>query len=152
MTQEFVHVTGVPIPQGSKNSFRHSRTGKVVVVESQHNKLQAWRSKIGYAWKRQAGIKITGPVHVTLDFYMPRPQNHYGTGRNAGKLKDWAPKYCDKKPDGDKLVRAVLDALTIAGAIEDDARVVRYWVNKMYADEPGAEGVSLIVCSMDNTR
>lgn len=42
-----------------------------------------------------------------------RPQSHFGTGRNAGKLKSSAPREGDVRriPDCDKVLRAVMDAL-----------------------------------------
>jgi Holliday junction resolvase RusA-like endonuclease len=56
--------------------------------------------------------------------YFPRPKSHYGTGRNAGKLKATAPTHNDGKPDRDNLDKAILDAMTGIGFMRDDKQVV----------------------------
>lgn len=72
---------------------------------------------------------LLAPSTVVIDFYLPRPAS--------------APKHRtlpDRRPDLDKLIRSTLDALTTAGAIEDDARVVEVIARKHYAlDRPGAK-------------
>ena len=92
----------------------------------------------------RAGI-VTGPVRVELVFTFERPASHYGTGRNAGKVKDSAPGWPDTKWAGDidKLTRAVFDSLTAGGVIEDDARVVEASVSKVWC-VPGAPGGVLV--------
>ena len=50
---------------------------------------------------------ITGPVLLKLSFCMPRPKNHYRTGKMAGVLKDSAPKYHTGRPDIDNLQKFV---------------------------------------------
>lgn len=64
------------------------------------------------------------PVFVSLDFYLDRPQY----------LKPDQHKPYTKTPDLDKLCRAVLDALTIAGVLHDDAQVDALRATKSYAD------------------
>jgi Holliday junction resolvase RusA-like endonuclease len=75
---------------------------------------------------------------VKIEFRFPRHNSHFGTGKNVGKLKASAPKFVAVKPDVDKLIRAVLDALTDAGVFRDDSRVVQVSATKIYADKPGA--------------
>ena len=78
-------------------------------------------------------------------FTFERPASHYGTGRNAGRVKDSAPDWPDTKWTGDidKLTRAVFDSLTAGGVIEDDARVVEAAVSKAWC-VPGAPGGVLV--------
>ena len=71
--------------------------------------------------------------------YFPRPRAHYGTGRNANRLKDSAPLWHDKRPDVDKLARAVLDAITESGTLRDDCQVVALSARKRY----GPPGVAI---------
>jgi hypothetical protein len=69
---------------------------------------------------------------VWLTFTVRRPATHYGTGRNALTLKPNAPAHPRGRPDLDKLIRATLDALKDAGALVDDANVVRLAATKCY--------------------
>ena len=141
-------VFGTPAPQGSKKAFARTNktTGKTTVslVESAGDRLKEWRSEVHAAAmvaKVQAGwAPVNGPVMVEIMFYLPRPKAHYGSGRNAGVLKDWVPAVPTTRPDGDKLARAVLDALTSAAVYVDDSQVVDLHASKRFADgrEPGA--------------
>lgn len=131
-------VYGMPAPQGSK---RH--VGDGVMVESS-KRVKPWRQDVKHAaldaisgrgWQQPAGA-----VWVAITFRLPRPKGHYGTGRNAGLIKDSAPRRPAVRPDIDKLVRSTLDALTESGAVRDDAQVVSLSTSKFYADgeQPGA--------------
>ena len=75
--------------------------------------MKPWRRQVAAAYRDHCfGDMLDGPVIVTVDFYLPRPKSHYGTGRNAGALKPSAPAEHLTMPDLDKLTRAVGDALT----------------------------------------
>lgn len=125
-------VSGVPMPQGSKNAYR--RGNKVVLVESSKG-LPGWRTAV----REGAAVlpRLVGEVHVELIFAMPRPKSHYRTGRFAHLLKPSAPLFHSVKPDVDKLERAVFDALTQAGVVEDDCRIVSSCSQKVYSLSPG---------------
>lgn len=129
------YVTGTPVPQGSKRAFKHVHTGRVVMTDDNPN-LEAWRAKVAHVARAEwAGRDpITVPVVASLVFYLPRPKSHYGTGRNAGILKDSAPLLPAVKPDLDKLVRSVFDSLTTAGVWKDDALCWGESAWKNYAD------------------
>lgn len=148
MTQVQFFVQGLPVTQGSKNVYTNKKTGKPILTESRHAELQRWRTLIALRWKQQQAAKLTGAIAAQLDYYMPRPKSHFGTGRNAHKLKPSAPYYCAVKPDVDKLDRAVFDALTQAGAIEDDARIVIINAVKMYANKPAQQGVNITLAQV----
>jgi crossover junction endodeoxyribonuclease RusA len=68
---------------------------------------------------------MVGPVSVEMIFTLPKP-------KSAPKLRKTMP---DRKPDLSKLVRSTEDALTDAGAWEDDARVVECRSAKRYPGE-----------------
>ncbi len=109
-------VPGTPRGKGSANWIAKCVKGKWIAVQvsdkaAKRNK--AWEAKVAAnAWQWWGPEEtLKGAVAMHLDFYFLRPANHWGTGRNAGKLKDWAPREYFKKPDPDKLARAVLDAL-----------------------------------------
>jgi Holliday junction resolvase RusA-like endonuclease len=137
-------VAGVPVPQGSKRAFRHSKTGRVVMVDDNEN-LAAWRGLVEQrarqAWAGRPALTV--PLFGTLLFYLPRPAGHFGTGRNAGRVKDSAPLWPGVKPDLDKLQRAVFDSLTAAGVWKDDALCVGVSAWKHYADARPAPGLFL---------
>ena len=131
-----IFVPGTPAPQGSKRVGVNRATGRAVLIEAS-KQVKPWRAAVVEAWKSTGRETIPGPVAVWLRFDLVRPRGHYGTGRNARTLRPTAPAYPAVKPDLDKLVRSILDALTTAGAIEDDARVVSLSVSKHYAPVGG---------------
>lgn len=128
-------VYGVPIPQGSTKAFM--RPGmKFPVVTSDNAKTKPWRQAIVDAAREWLNgcAPLEGPVTVRVEFYLPRPKT--------------APKRVEapaKKPDLDKLLRAVCDALTSAGVWRDDAQVVSVTASKAFAggarDPRGAAGI-----------
>lgn len=110
-------VTGTPAPQGSK---RHVGGGRMIEASK---RLHPWRDKVIQAVKEQAEItdQLPGPLRVKMYFRINRPAK---------------PKY--EQPisrgvgDIDKLARAILDALTIGGLIEDDSHVISLSAEKRY--------------------
>lgn len=142
-------VNGNPAPQGSKRVGRNRATGRAVLIESS-TAVKPWRKAIADAWHAHGYAAVTGPVRVEAVYYLPRPKGHYGTGRNAGTLRPSAPRWPAVKPDVDKLDRACLDALTQAGAIDDDARVVALAVLKRYADDHPV-GARITIAPMTDT-
>ena len=115
-----VFVSGRPAPQGSK---RH--VGNGVMVESS-KAVKPWRQDVREAFltNGQPTETIAGAVRIELSFVMPRP---------VSTPKRSTPPAM-RKPDLDKLIRAVLDAIVSAGVIEDDARVVEIVASKRLAD------------------
>jgi Holliday junction resolvase RusA-like endonuclease len=128
-------VPGEPQPQGSTKAFKHRRTGRVMVT-SDNARLRPWRDAV--AWHaRQAllgGGPLIGPVKVRVEFRFSRPGGHFG----KRGLRPAAPREHVVRPDLDKLVRAVLDALSDAGVWRDDAQVVETRARKQYHEQPGA--------------
>lgn len=82
------------------------------------------------------------PVKLQAQFWFPRPKAHFGTGRNAATLKEWAPVFHTSKPDIDNLFKILKDALK-GVAWHDDSQVCVYdYSSKRYVDpslhgEPG---------------
>lgn len=121
-----LEVIGTPGPQGSKK-----HVGRGIMIESSA-KVKPWREAVVYA-AREEGKCVHGPVRVEMVFTLPKP-------KSAPKTRQTWP---DKKPDISKLVRSTEDALTDAGAWDDDARVVEYGrVAKVF---PGEDPDSLDV-------
>ena len=147
-----ITVYGKPVPQGSKQSQVIYQGGKPVikngrvltVVRNANDDLQNWRNQVAEAvlgeYVQQTpdagGVVpplMQGPVSLRIVFLKPRPKGHYGTGRNAGKLKESAPEWPTTRPDTLKLARAVEDALT--GVIwQDDSQVVAHDMAKRWGE------------------
>lgn len=119
------YVPGAPAPQGSK---RH--VGRGILIESS-KAVGPWRERVALvAHNTMVGRSvIDGAVAVKLDFVLPRPKS---TPKTRTPL-------AVKKPDSDKLARAILDSLTHV-VITDDSRVIDLHVRKRIAEigeEPG---------------
>lgn len=128
MDEFTLFVPGIPIPQGSARAFI---VGNRAVVTGANRKTKPWRAEVASAAMilRPEGF-TSGAVQIELHFFMPRPIH--------------LPKKYTRpttKPDLDKLIRAVLDALT--GVLwVDDSQVVEI-VAKKYYDLP--TGVSITI-------
>ena len=131
-------VPGIPKPQGSKRAFMPKGGTRPVMVEDAN--VKPWRVAIAWAAKEaQAGAPLrTGPLLLDVEFRFPRPLSHHVGGRADRPLRAPAPRWVERAPDLDKLVRAVGDALT-GTVYGDDRQIVRIWATKVYADVTGAE-------------
>jgi crossover junction endodeoxyribonuclease RusA len=122
-------VDGLPIAQGSLRAFVVK--GRAVVTQggdaARRASLGAWRQSVAARAKQAGATPVSGPVALTLTFRLPRPASR--------PKRERAP---DRKPDLDRLVRSVLDALT-GLAFRDDAQVVRLDAEKCYADPTRGE-------------
>jgi Holliday junction resolvase RusA-like endonuclease len=128
---EFV-VYGEAQPAGSKRAFMRPGAKFPVVVDA-NPKAGEWKQfvqlAVGQQWDSRPPLE--GPLFLAVYFYRPRPAGHYGSGRNADKIKDSAPIAPITRPDTTKLLRGVEDALT--GIIwKDDAQVVAQVAVKLY--------------------
>lgn len=121
-------VPGDAAPQGSK---RH--VGRGIMVESS-KKLGPWRERVALAAHGHGWTPGTGPVCVRLEFIRPRP---------VSTPKSRTPPAV-KKPDLDKLDRAILDALT-GIAYADDSQVVDLHSTKRIAEIGETPGVWITV-------
>lgn len=120
-----VSVLGAPVPQGSMKALGPRR-----MVHHNAEKLRPWRDTV--AWHLREEMAAAGmtepwdePLAVTATFVLPRPA--------SAPRRRWAP---DRKPDIDKLLRAALDSITLAGVAADDARVVHVAMSKVYGPIP----------------
>jgi Holliday junction resolvase RusA-like endonuclease len=103
---------------------RFARVGKFVRAYDPDKSVSYKATLMQFA--QAAGVKpIEGPVTVTVDAYMPRPQRLCRKRDNPGVL----PATC--KPDADNIGKIVCDALT-GVAYADDAQVVELTVRKRY--------------------
>lgn len=109
-------IDGVPVPQGSMRTV-----GRGVVIHSNAKKLKEWRTLVAYQVRAffQDDEQIDDALRIDLEFYLPRPAT----------VKRIFPS---RKPDLDKLIRAVLDGITESNAVSDDARFVEINAKKFY--------------------
>lgn len=130
-------VPGTPVPKGSAKAFVIKGTNRAIVTQTNRDKQKPWASLISLTAKQAYPEMLHGPISLSLSFTMPRPKGHYGTGKNSNVVKSGAPSWHTSKPDLDKLVRCVKDALT--GIVWlDDSQVVRLAnVTKTYGTAPG---------------
>lgn len=127
MTSYGFRVYGIPAPQGSKNSGVSSKTGKSFVYEQNSAALGKWRDAIVKAARtaKADAPAMTGPVRLVVHFWLPRPPSVPPSKRQMPHVK----------PDLDKLVRAVGDALETAEVFENDSQIVNIVAMKAYAVE-----------------
>jgi crossover junction endodeoxyribonuclease RusA len=137
-----ITVRGTPAPQGSK---RHVGGGRMIEMSKA---VGPWREAVR-AETQRVMCSIGPPfgfgdaVAVEIDFYMARP-------KSTPRKTMWPAK----RPDVDKLARAVLDGLTDGGAWLDDGQVVRLRVEKHYADAPyppHSPGCTIVIVPMHET-
>jgi len=133
---------GVPAPQGSTRAFM--RPGmKHPVVTADCKRTKPWRQAIVDASREvMAGrAPLGGPVLLDATFFLPRP-------------KSWPKRITEHttKPDRDKLLRALCDALTDAGVWWDDAQVIEGQTRKYLAagghDPEGSRGIPRVVVAV----
>ena len=124
---------GMPVYSKGKPLMRNGR--QVTRVIEGNPKVYEWRQQVAeVATEHCDGEPTLEPVRLTMTFTRPRPKGHYGTGRNASKLKPSAPKYPTTKPDTLKLARAVEDALS--GIVyKDDSQVVDHRLYKVFGSQ-----------------
>lgn len=121
-------VYGEPVSQGSVRAFK-DRAGNARVAQGGSDtnkvKLADWRQAVASEGRKALGENPgpteDGPVTVAVVFMLPKP-------KSQPRWKLWPTT----KPDIDKLLRAVLDALT--GVLyKDDSQVVSVTASKGYA-------------------
>lgn len=113
-------------------AFKHAKTGAVINI-ADNKRTKPWKQEIAQTALAIGadGFRRDTPVEVTMNFYFTRPKSATLAKRPGMTVK----------PDGDKLVRAVFDALT-GVLIEDDAQIVEFHARKHYG---GPERVEIRV-------
>lgn len=142
MTTIRLRVCGMPAPQGSKRHVGHG-----ILVE-QSTAVGPWREAVKSAAIAAGNPHMPGPVWILATFWIPRPKAHFGTGRNAGRLKQSAPRWCvTNGKDIDKLTRSTLDGLTQAGVIDDDRYVCHLETKRIWQpqDEQWPAGATISI-------
>jgi Holliday junction resolvase RusA-like endonuclease len=116
-------VSGIAQPKGSTRMLplKGKRGGRRIIT-SANPKASAWQRAIAWTARQQTnGGLLFGPIAIQAIFYLPRPVS--------------LPRQITspvRKPDLDKLLRCLCDALT--GVVyHDDAQVTDCQVSKRFA-------------------
>jgi crossover junction endodeoxyribonuclease RusA len=149
-----IDVLGSPATKGNARAFVNKKTGRAILSSfgsgPREKKLRSWDAAVREAAAEQALADRDGNMAyrgiglaVALVFRLRRPNNHYGTGKNATTLKPSADPSPIGKPDVDKLARSTLDPLHDV-VFDDDCRIVELMVRKEWA-RPGLEGATIVI-------
>lgn len=136
-TSHTVFVPGKPAPQGSKRGIP-TKNGKVAMIESS-KAVKPWREDVRQALlddHNRAVARFDGPVRVRLEFVMPRPKSM--------PVSRPTPPHT-KKPDIDKIERAILDAVSSAGVWPDDSYVIDLHSTKRTAEPNEQHGCHITI-------
>ncbi len=138
------HVHGRPQQRGSKRAFANKNGGRPLMVDD-NKRSGPWMDSVrNAAAEAMDGRELLGgPLELVVTFYFKRTQGHFGTGRNRDVLKAAAPFWVATKPDADKLMRSVGDALS-GTVYRDDSQIVRLVIEKVYT----ATGEGADICVM----
>ena len=122
-----IRIPGKPI---AKARPRFARRGKFVTTYSAQ---ETEEGKFYMLAREQVKEKMTGPLKVSIFLRFKRPKSHYGTGKNASKLKPGSPSAYEhtSKPDVDNCAKFIMDCLNEL-AWHDDTQIVSLRVTKMY--------------------
>jgi len=120
-----------------------------MVEDSKH--IKKWRKAVLTAAQLAMSVEWTPigvPVVLECCFRFSRPDSHR---KKDGSLRLGKPLAKVSKPDLSKLIRAVEDSLTDAGAWTDDSIAVGYGNTiKRYCDQGEPEGVELAISVCDH--
>ena len=145
MNDIFIPVIGIPAPQGSKRHVGHG-----IMIENS-KRVKPWRNDVkDAALEHYQGEVIDQAVEIEIIFMFARPKSHYGTGKNAKKLKPSAPVFVTSKGIGDvdKLQRSTYDALSQSSGgtvLKDDSLVVKNRNMKRYCVEGEHQGAKITI-------
>jgi Holliday junction resolvase RusA-like endonuclease len=127
-------VPGIPAPGGSKRFVGFGKnTKRAIIVDAGGERTKHWRATVAQmsVGAMMGKPRCTGPLRVSLTFYVPRPKGHF---RKNGTLHPRAPEFPMTKPDALKLARSTEDAMT--GIVyADDAQAVTLLAMKRYSDD-----------------
>jgi crossover junction endodeoxyribonuclease RusA len=117
-----VTVHGEPQTKGSTRAIAQRRKdGSLIArVFNDNARTKQWQQSMAWAAQLQRPIRFSGPVALDVTFRLARPQKHVG------------PDAVSTRPDLDKLVRTVLDALS-GVCYHDDGQVAELTARKLYA-------------------
>ena len=121
-----ITIPGKPIAKARPRFFKRGK--HVQTYNSQETEEGKWMQ---IALSQIDGELLSGPLCLDIEFVMPRPKYHFGTGQNANILKRSAPYWHTKKPDIDNLIKFAMDCLNNI-AWSDDKCIAKVDAIKRY--------------------
>jgi len=124
---------------GNPKGLKRHRTFRRGNFQGQYDPSKADKNVFEVIARQHAPEKpFDCPLRVDMQFFFPRPKNHYGTGKNSQVLKPTAPNFHISRPDIDNCQKFVLDALN--GVFwKDDSVVCESKIKKLYSNRPRTE-------------
>jgi crossover junction endodeoxyribonuclease RusA len=136
---------GEAVPQGSFVAFLGKYDKKPRLKPNNEKALKAWRKYVADVAQSQRPDWLRdlwdGPIGMAYLFVRERGDDYLADGTT---LKKGARRLPDTAPDGDKLERAINDALTDV-VFTNDARITDWAGRKRYAPPGGRAYVDLDV-------
>jgi Holliday junction resolvase RusA-like endonuclease len=136
------HPKGASRPR-ARSMPLHDRTGRPVLngrgekiwtARAYQEKPESWVSAIRCtAIKYVPSEPIVGPCRVDCTWVFQRPDSHFGTGKNEGKLRANAPHWHIQTPDRDNLDKTLLDTLTELQFWKNDNVACSGLLNRIWA-------------------
>ena len=126
-----IRIEGTARQRGSKVAIP-LRNGKIAMKDSAKGSREWMLHVTASAAEQYAGDPLLGPVRLIVQVYLARPKAHYGTGRNAGRLKASAPQWHSQTPDLSKLVRGIEDGLSKV-VYADDRQIAAIEASKKWS-------------------
>ena len=132
------HIPAVPVPQPRPRATVFAGHAHVYEAGSEHS-VHAFKATCRHAARAAySGPPLEGPLTLTLEFVLPRPQ------AMRWKSKPMPRVAHAKKPDIDNLVKSLLDSL--GGLVWlDDAQIAELTVRKYVAAGTEQPGVTVEV-------
>jgi Holliday junction resolvase RusA-like endonuclease len=128
---------------GSKRGFYNPKLKRVMLVNENHENLRTWqdamrKSMMAAVKSADRNSSVFGPqppIAIDITMYLARPKGHF---KKDGKLSKSGRDslYPTRKPDCDKVARAVADCGTGIW-YADDAQIVEWRCSKRWAEGPG---------------
>ncbi len=150
-------VKGIPKAQPRHQAFAKvlTKKGKPVLDAKGKPKITArvyqkdtaewWKSQVilaGKTWRPRN--PLTGPIHIRLVFWMPRPKRLMRSKDPEGAIAHTS------KPDKENLEKPIFDALTNDGWFQDDAQIFLGKTGKFYhAKNRGTPGAEIYIDELD---
>lgn len=129
----------IPITPVAKGRPRFSRRGKFVCTYTPRKTVDYESLLRMYLLPYRPGNLPMGPCRAEFIFWMPRP----GNAKNL--------KWHIRKPDGDNLVKALMDTMN-KSFFNDDSQLCDYRIQKRYCEPSNLIGIQVNIKMMESEK